>query len=245
MHRKIAVCLLFVCLGLGAQERTWKKQNERKEGVETITELTSSGGLVCRVVSATELKDSDALVIGSSLNAIWAIPGMRGTEASARMDDRGDGGFRLVVYPASFMNGGEDLSGYFPSGMAFYFYTSLFYDISMKVGDFMPKITGAFVSPEGLIKHVSAAVLMPDMYMFDQSLAGRIDRLEKALVAALAKSAPKAGVSPETALAVLNEYNAAPNQTPQTILAALKKKGFKTNIKEVRAVLWTYFGVYQ
>ncbi|MDR1127042.1 MAG: hypothetical protein LBL06_02815 [Treponema sp.] len=240
MCKRIVVCLLFVCVGLNAQE--WAKRNERKEGAEIVTELASSGGRVCRVVSANGLKDSDARVIGASLNTVWAIPGMRGTEASARMNESGDGRFRLVVYPVSFTNGGEELSGYFPSGMSFYFYTSLFYDISMKVGDLMPKVTGAFVSPEGLIKHISAAILMPEMYMFEQSLLGRIDRLERALIAALAKSAPKGGVSPATALAVLNEYNAAPNQSPEMVFAALKKKGFKTNVKEVRAVLWTYFG---
>ncbi|MDR0785659.1 MAG: hypothetical protein LBE74_07245 [Treponema sp.] len=242
MYRKIIfIGLLFACAGLNAQE--WEKRNERKEGSETVTELASSGGLVCRVVSANELNDADARVVGASLNAVWAIPGMRGTESSAYMDEKGDGGFRLVVYPESFTNGGEELSGYFPSGMAFYYHTSLFYDISMKVGDFMPKVTGAFVSPDGLIKHVSAAILMPEMYMFDQSLLGRIDRLEKALVAALAKSAPKTGVSPETTLAVLNEYNANPNQNAEAVFAALKKKGLKTNVKEVRAVLWTYFGI--
>jgi hypothetical protein len=244
MCKKIAVCLLFVCVELNAQERIWEKRNERKDDAETIVELTSSDGLVCRVVSTNGLTDSEVQVIGNSLNAVWAIPGMRGIEASARMDEKGSGGFRLVVYPVSFMNSDEELSGYFPSGMAFYFHTSLFYDISMKVGDFMPKVTGAFVSPEGLIKHVSAAILMPEMYMFDQSLFGRIDRLEKALIAALAKSAPKAGVSSETTLAILNEYNAIPNQNSEMIFVALKKKGFKTNIKEVRAVLWTYFGAF-
>ncbi|MDR0644117.1 MAG: hypothetical protein LBG05_04260 [Treponema sp.] len=244
MYKKTTICLLLVCVGLNAQERVWERRNERKDDAGTVTELVSSDARVCRVISTNSLGDSDARVISNSLNAVWAIPGLRGTESSARMDEKSDGGFRLVVYPVSFMNGGEELSGYFPSGMTFYFRTSLFYDISMKVDDLMPKVTGAFVSPEGLIKHISAAILMPEMYMFDQSLLGRIDRLEKALIAALAKSAPKVGVSPETTLAVLNEYNANPNQNSEAVFTALKKKGLKTNIKEVRAVLWTHFGIF-
>jgi hypothetical protein len=131
---------------------------------------------------------------------------------------------------------------FLPSGLSFYFRRSLFYDISIKAGDFIPKVTGAYISPDGLMRHISAAILMPEMYLYDQSLMERVERLENALMAALKKAAPSSGISSEIVLAVANIHNENPGISPEETLKILKARKVKTDIKEVRAVYFVLFG---
>ncbi|MDR1073145.1 MAG: hypothetical protein LBL45_05655 [Treponema sp.] len=220
----------------------WSLVNEIQGRTEVVTVLAGQGGRSVNVVSATALGKNDIAAIGNSLNTVWAIPGLEGVEASVRLDSDG---FRLVVYPTSFRSEGRDLMPFLPSGLSFYFRRSLFYDISIKAGDFIPKVTGAYISPEGLLRHISAAILMPEMYLYDQSLVERVERLENALMAALKKSAPTSGVPSETVLAVANIYNENPGISPEETLKILKARKFKTDIKEVRAVYFVLFGGLQ
>jgi hypothetical protein len=217
----------------------WSLLNETQGLNQMITMLSGPNGRTASVISAAALSKGDIAAIGNSLNTVWAIPGLRGTEASVRLDSDG---FRLVAYPTSFVSEGINLMPFLPSGISFYFRTSLFYDISLKVNNFIPKVTGAYISPEGLIRHVSAAILMPEMYLYDQSLLERIERLENALMAALKKAGPTSGVSSEIVLAVANICNENPDITPEAVLKELKTRKFKTDIKEVRAVYFVLFG---
>ncbi|MDR2794035.1 MAG: hypothetical protein LBB61_10315 [Treponema sp.] len=236
----VVSAVFFTCFPMyiwGADE--WSLLNETQGKDQIVTVLSGPGGRTASVISAAALGRSDIAAIGSSLNTVWAIPGLKGTDASARLDSDG---FRLVAYPTSFIAGGRDLMPFLPSGLSFYFRTSLFYDISLKVNDFIPKVTGAYVSPEGLIRHVSAAILIPEMYLYDQSLMERIERLENALMAALKKAGPTSGVSSEIVRAVANICNENPGITPEAALKELKTRKFKTSIKEVRAVYFVLFG---
>jgi hypothetical protein len=238
--RSLCLVVFFtgVSLFIGAEE--WSVLQEKTQGAnQMVTVLSGSGGRTANVISAAALGKSDIAGIGGALSAVWAIPGLKGTEASVRLDPDG---FRLVAYPTSFVSEGRNLMPFLPSGLSFYFRTSLFYDISLKVDDFIPKVTGAYISPEGFIRHISAAILMPEMYLYDQSLMDRIERLEKALMAALKKAGPTSGVSSDFVLAVANIHNEKPDITPEMMLKELKTRGFKTNIKEVRAVYFVLFG---
>jgi hypothetical protein len=220
----------------------WSLVSETQGKTEMVTVLAGAGGRFVSVVSTAALGKNDIAAIGNSLNTVWAIPGLEGVDASVRLDADG---FRLVVYPASFRSEGRDLMPFLPSGLSFYFRRSLFYDISIKAGDFIPKVTGAYISPEGLLRHISAAILMPEMYLYDQSLVERVERLENALMAALKKSAPASGVPSETVLAVANIYNENPGISPEETLKILKARKLKTDIKEVRAVYFVLFGDLQ
>ncbi|MDR0706550.1 MAG: hypothetical protein LBF60_01555 [Treponema sp.] len=217
----------------------WSPVNETRGKNEVVTVLSGPGRRTVSVISAMALEKADIAVIGNSLNTVWAIPGLEGVEASVRLDSDG---FRLVVYPTAFRSEERDLMPFLPSGLSFYFRMSLFYDISIKAGDFIPKVTGAYISPEGLMRHISAAILMPEMYLYDQSLVERVERLENALMAALKKSAPTTGISSEIVLAVANIHNENPGISPEETLKKLKERKFKTNIKEVRAVYFVLFG---
>lgn len=231
--------LFFIGFPTGIWADEWSLVSKTQGTNEVITILSDTRGRTARVVSMAALGKMDIAAISNSLNTVWAIPDMNGTEASVRLDADG---FRLVVYPTSFVSEGRDLIPFLPSGLSFYFRTSLFYDISLKVEGFIPKVTGAYVSPEGLIRHLSAAILMPDMYLYDQSLLERVERLESAVMAALKKSGPKEGVSIEIVLAVANICNEKPGISPEAVLKELKAQKFKTDIKEVRAVYFVLFG---
>jgi hypothetical protein len=231
--------VLFVVFSMRIWADGWSLSNETQGKSEMVTVLSGPDRRTVNVISAKSLGKNDIAAIGNSLNTVWAIPGLEGVKASVRLDSDG---FRLVVYPTAFRSEGRDLMPFFPSGLSFYFRMSLFYDISIKAGDFIPKVTGAYISPEGLLRHISAAILMPEMYLYDQSLVERVERLENALMAALKKSAPAGGVSSETVLAVVNIHNENPGISPEETLKKLKAKKFKTDIKEVKAVYFVLFG---
>jgi hypothetical protein len=231
--------LFFAVFSVPARGEEWSLVNETQGKNEVISLLSDQSGRSATVVSAASLGRSDLAAVSNSLNVVWAIPGMDGREASVRLNAEG---FRLVAYPASFVSEGRDLMPFLPSGLSFYFRTTLFYDISLKVGGFIPKVTGAYISPEGLMRHISAAILMPELYLSDQSLLARLERLERALMAALKQSGPRDGVSGEMVIAVANICNENPGISPEGVLQALKAQKVKTNIKEVRAVYFVLFG---
>jgi hypothetical protein len=248
MMRKItgavacAVALLFVCGGV-CFAQNWTAgaaAGDKNDKSGIVTPMTGPNGRSARVVSDSPLTGEDAALIGRCLDAIWAIPGLQGTEASVRAEEHS---FRFVVYPASFTYSGGDFASMLPSGLSFYYRTSLFYDVTLKVGGYSPKVTGAYISPDGFIKNLEAAAAMPELYMYDESVLQRLDRLEAALVAVLAKSVPKSGVARETMLAIAGARNANPAITPEETVSALKDQGIKTTVKEVSAVFIVLFGM--
>jgi hypothetical protein len=207
---------------------------------QTTTELDSPEGKHCRVLSEGPLTPAETAAVTAALDTVWAIPGLEGTEASVRMEGAN---FRLVVLPTAFSYRGEDFLPRLPSGLSFYYRTSLFYDITMKVDGSMPKVTGAYIESEGLLKNIAAAVLMPSLFMYDDAILERVERLEAAVMATVQKGNPKAGLSSDLVTAVMSERNARPGATYGEIVAALKARGVKATVKDVKAICWVYFGM--
>jgi hypothetical protein len=227
-----------VLCGLPAAAQSWTIDERTAEGDEMLT-ILSGGGRIARVISGAPLEAAEVERIGGSLNAVWAIPGLEGREAAVRVEGEG---FRLVVYPVSFVYNHEDFLPRLPVGLAFYYRTALFYDVTLKVDNYMPRVTGAYISPEGFLKALSAAVFMPEMYMYDEALLRRIERLETALMAVIKKSAPRAAVAPELITAVINLYNENPGITPAQAVRALRSRGIRATANEVRAVFMVLLG---
>jgi hypothetical protein len=219
----------------------WTAGAASVEKNETVTALAGPHGRAARVVSQSALTPADAAIIGGCLDAIWAIPGLQGRDALVRADDSG---FRIVVTPASFSYGGRDFVPLLPSGLAFYYQSSLFYDVTLKVDSYMPKVTGAYISPEGFLDRLDAAVKMPDLFMEDRgSLQTRVERLEAALMAVIAKSPPKIGIDRELVTAIMNARHESPDITPAETVSLLKEQGLRATVKQVSAVFFVYFGV--
>lgn len=239
--QKIRVFLLFVllagmCIPLHAQ---WTARSTSQSGGDTITELSGTSGRTARVISASSLTGAETALIGNCLDAVWALPGIQGQEASVRMENNG---FRFAVYPTSLSYKEQDFAPLLPSGLGFYYRSSLFYDVTLKVDNLMPKVSGAYVSPEGFLEHLESAVQAPALFMYDGSMAQRMERIEGALMALIAKSPPKTAVAPATVNAVINARNENPAITPAQTVAVLQKQGIKTTVKEVTAVFIVFFG---
>ena len=85
--QKIRVFLLFVllarmCIPLHAQ---WTARSTSQSGGDTITELSGTSGRTARVISASSLTGAETALIGNCLDAVWALPGIQGREASVRI----------------------------------------------------------------------------------------------------------------------------------------------------------------
>ncbi len=234
---------LFVCMTAGlACAGGWETVKTEQLKNETVTELSGSGGRKARVVAAAPLSPDDTVLVGNCLDAVWALPGLEAESASVRMDDTG---FRFVVYPLRFVFSDTDFVPFIPSGLAFYYKDTLFYDIMMKVGDFMPRVAGAYVSPDGLLNNLYAATIMPNAYLGDASVSDRLARLEAAVMAVSKKglfSKPSA-VSSAVVQEILLLYNENPSVTPKEALAALKEKGIKASKADVEAVFIVLLGI--
>jgi hypothetical protein len=224
--------LCLTCIMIYAQD-VWTAGKSSTQKGTTITTL-SNGDRLARVISVEALKAADVELIGNCLNTVWAIPGIAGKDASVRMEGSG---FRLVINPTALVYRGDDLVSKLPGGLGFYYLSGLFYDVTLKVDSFSPKVTGTYVSPDDFLKQLSAAILRPEMYMYDDALLRRVERLEAALMAVIKKSSAGISVTPEFITAVLSISNEQPGIGAKEITALLKARGIKTNVKEVRAVL--------
>ncbi|ULQ60728.1 hypothetical protein K7I13_05510 [Brucepastera parasyntrophica] len=240
MFRKsfvFAVLLLSIAT-LSAQN--WTAGDVAETRNETVTVLAGDGGKSARVISAGPLAEDDIRLIGNCLDTVWAIPGLEGTDASVRIEDNG---FRLVIYPVSFVYNRENFAPRLPSGLSFYYRNSLFYDVTLKVDSYMPKVTGAYVSPEGFLKSLYGALVVPEMYMYDESLLKRVERIENALIAVVNKTSPQP-VNEDLVLDVISLYNENSKITPAQVVTALKRRGIKTSVKEVKAIFIVMLGKY-
>lgn len=194
------------------------------------------------VYSDIPLSNDIITKIGNTLNTVWALPGLSGTSATVMVED--DTVFRFVIYPDELLYKMNDFKEFLPSGMAFYYNTALFYDITMKVGDLMPKVAGAYVSPDDLLSEMKSASIMPDMYMYDTYFLKRLERLEKALMAVSKKNifGQTSEVSEDIVLAIRSMYNENPKITKKEVADKLRQKNIKATATDINAVFMVYLG---
>ena len=194
-----------------------------------------------------EENSSEAVLdkITNCIDTVWSIPNIEGTKASVNVES--DSNFRFIIYPSKLIYEDVDYAKNLPSGMAFYYNYSLFYDVSLKVEDLMPRITGAYISPEDLLAQIKSATQSPDLFMYDEYVLQRLDRLENAVMALSKKGifAKATNVDPEIVLAVRSLYNENPDLTQKQILSILKEQGMKVSASDVAAVRLVYLGIIE
>lgn len=237
--KKIFILLLFIGLTFFAFGNEW----DIKEVSDGLFEGRRSDGK--NVVVLIENGVSEAVVekITNSLDVVWSIPGIQGTKASVNVES--DTKFRFIIYPTELIYEDINLAENLPSGMAFYYDSALFYDVNLKVDNLVPRVTGAYISPDDLLIQLKTATSAPDLYMYDEYVLERLDRLENAVMALSKKGlfAKPSEVPVETVLAIRSIYNDNPDLTPKQILNILKEQGIKASASDVAAVRLVYLGI--
>jgi len=236
--KKISLSVLIVLLSCALFAQGWTLTGT--QGARS----TMEGPEGKKAVLYSDIPVTDEIIqkVGNALTTVWALPGLEGSSSTVMLEEASV--FRFVVYPDKLVYNKSDFKEFFPSGMAFYYNNALFYDITMKVGDLMPKVAGAYISPEDLLGEIKSASIMPDMYMYDTYFLKRLERLEKALMAVSKKNlfGQTTEVSEDIVLAVRSMYNENPKITKKEVADKLKQKNIKATAADINAVFMVYLG---
>lgn len=210
---------------------------------EGIFEGTRDDGKTAVVVLNNSVSENIVEKIQNCLDVAWSIPGIKGTKASVNVES--DTKFRFIIYPTELIYDDIDFAKNLPSGMAFYYNSALFYDIILKIDDLVPRVNGAYISPEDLLSQLKSAIVSPDLFMYDEYVLQRIDRLENAVMALSKKGifAKPSKVSPELVNAIRSLYNENPDLTSKQVVSILKEQGYKVSSSDVAAVKLVYLGL--
>jgi len=210
---------------------------------ENLYEGTREDGKNVSIFTHSELSSELLDKIKNCLNVAWNIPGIEGSKTSVNVEENST--FRFIVYPTALNYENLDLSKYLPVGISFYYDTALFYDVTLKVENLVPKITGAYISPKDLLSELKNVTISPDLYMSDDYILERIARLENAVMALSKKSvfSKIAEVDPALVFAIRSLYNENPNLTSKQILSILKEQGFTVSASDVSAVRLVFLGI--
>jgi len=226
--------------------RGWKiKENSENEKTNVIEIATFDGRIASINIDDNLNLEKILKPIGRALDAAWEIPGMKADRAAVYVEDLSR--FRLVVFPTSFVYKDINLCEYLPSGIAFSYDASLVYDVLLKVGDLMPRVTGIFISEKDLAELLYHAVIAPDVYVYDDSLAARVERLEKALLAL----APKAmyskpyEIDPELIQTVKKLYSENNDISKKEVIAWLKQRKIKYTQSDIDTIFVVLLGIYR
>ena len=206
---------------------------------------TFDGKKATVIMSSGLLSDAQLETVGRALDIAWAVPGLDVKLATVFVEN--DKNFRFVLYPSSLVYRSTQLLEYLPSGLTFTYNTALFYDIVLKVRDLVPRVTGAYVSPDDLVSALYKATIVPDLYMYDNDLVERVERLEKALLALSQKGfyAKPYQVDESLIQYVKNKYNENKNITKKDITAALKADGIKYKMSDIDTIFVILLGIYE
>lgn len=239
--KKIIFSVIFLGVFFTLSAQNWVVTETK--GSQYIIESSDSKKTI--VYSNTILSDALLQKIGNCLNAAWAIPGIEGSSASLKVES--ESVFRFVLYPDSFSYKNNDFNALLPSGLGFYYNSALFYDITMMVGDLMPKVAGAYASPDDLLSEMHSASIMPDMYMYDTYFLKRLERLEKALMAESKRNifGKTSEVSEDIVLTIKSMYNENPSITKREVAEKLKQKNIKATTADINAVFMVYLGIIE
>lgn len=227
--------MFFVFITSTTFANTWTFQDSG-----TVTDTT---GKECIIFSDITISSEMQELISNTLDVLWAIPGLSGTKSSVMVDS--DNYFFFTIYPESLVYQEIELNDFLPSGLSFRYEYSLFYDATLKVDDYLPRITGAYVSPTGLLDQLYEVTIMPELYVHGDVLLERIARLESAVMALSKKSVfsqPKS-VSDDIVLEVVAAYKKNPNITVSEVVSQLKEDGMAVAKKDVEAVFMVYLGI--
>lgn len=205
---------------------------------------TFAGRTASVTVPGGFLSDERLTAIGRALDATWNIPGLTVKQTSVYVET--DRKFRFVIFPSSLIYEENELKDFLPSGITFVYDTSLIYDVVLKVNNVKPRVKGTFVSAEDFALLVYRATIFPDLYLYDNDLANRVERLEKAVLSLAPRGfyARPYSISPEVIQFVKNMYNENNNITKKEVIAALKEQKIKYASSDVDAIFAVLFGVY-
>lgn len=237
--KKLIVSLFLMISTLFVFATDW----EISEQNSNITTIINSQGKKALIISTQILLDENLQKIYNVLDTIWAISELQGTQASIKIESNAR--FHLVIYPTELTVNSVSLLPYIPSGLSFYYDNSLFYDVSLKVNDMMPKVKGAYIDSTDFLEQLLLATKMPEWFMSDTHLQNRIALLEKTLIAILNKnwSGKPVPVADEIIKKIIGYYGENPLITEEETLQKLKSEGYQTNLKEIKAVFIVYFGI--
>lgn len=210
-----------------------------------IMTLSRADGKTVIVADGTSVSDASISKLTTCLDTAWAIPGLTGTRASAAFADNGS--FRFVLYPESLSYEGKDFVQFLPSGLAFRFDTALFYEVTVKVDELIPRVQGAYIAPDAFLSQLSEAVRSPEMFLSDAYVFERLERLEAAVMALSKKGvfAKAALVDPELVLVIKSIYNENPGMTQKEMAAELKHRGYAASSADIAAVYMVYMGLIE
>ena len=232
----LAFLMIFTSFSMFAQWNISKVSEELYEG-------SREDGKVVTIFSNTSISPETLEKVQNCLDIVWNIPGIQGTKASVNVDSDND--FHFIVYPSSLTYENVDLAKNLPSGMGFYYESALFYDVTLKVEELMPRVTGAYVSPKDLLAKLKSSTEFPDLYMYDEYVLERLSRLENAVMALSKKGifSKPAEVDSELVFAIRSIYNSNPDLTSKEVLSILKEQGFTVSASDVAAVRLVYLGL--
>ena len=230
------ILLIFTSFSMFAQWNISKVSEELYEGVR-------DDGKVVTIFSNSSISTETLEKIKTCLDIVWNIPGIQGTKASVNVES--DTNFHFNVYPTALSYENVDLAKNLPSGMGFYYDSALFYDVTLKVEELMPRVTGAYVSPKDLLAKLKSSTEFPDLYMYDEYVLDRLSRLENAVMALSKKGifSKPAEVDSELVFAIRSIYNSNPDLTSKEVLSILKEQGFTVSSSDVSAVRLVYIGL--
>ncbi len=240
MKKMILIVLLCsLCVSM-AFSNTWALSEDGGK-----TTLKDETGKVVELFSNTRVTAEEITRIGTALNTIWAIPGLTGTRGRVNIEP-GDY-YHFILYPDSFIYNGIEFKDYMPSGLSFRYDSALFYDITLKVDDFLPRSSGAYVSPDDFLEQLYSVYILPELYLQGDVLLRRIERLESALMAISKKGlfSKSSEVKDEIVIAVVLLHNENPNITIKEATDALKEQGLDASKKDVEAVFMIYLGEFE
>ena len=238
--KKIILIMGIITISTSLFSQTWNYSETGKLGY-----LTDKTGKECEIFSEITISEEVLEIISNSLTSIWAIPGLEGTKSSVTVSS--DNYLFFTIYPKSLQYKETDLNQYLPSGLTFKYENSLFYDVTLKVNEYLPRITGAYVSPKGLLEQLYEGSIMPELYLHGDVLLERIARLENAVMALAKKGvfSKASSVNNEIVLEVVSAYNQNPDITISETLSLLSDKGISASKKDIEAIFMVYLGIIQ
>ncbi len=233
------VLLCSLCVSV-VFSNTW---NLSEESGSTL--LEDETGKAVELFSSTRITTEEVDTISTVLDTIWAIPGLNGTRGRVTIEP-GDY-YHFILYPDSFIYNGIEFKDYMLSGLSFRYESALFYDITLKVGDFLPRSSGAYVSPNDFLEQLYSVYILPELYVQGDVLLQRIERLENALMAISKKGlfSKSSEVKDEIVIAVVLLHNENPNITIKEATDVLKEQGLDASKKDVEAVFMVYLGKFE
>lgn len=238
------VAVLMLCSLLAAESWTGAVSDD---GTRTLSRADGKTVTFLNTVAGTTdaVPDSSVSKLTACLDTVWAIPGLKGTRASAAFADNGS--FRFVVYPDELTFGGKNILQNLPSGLAFRFDTALFYEVTVKVNDLIPKVQGAYIAPDAFLSQLSEAIRSPELFLSDSYVFERLERLEAAVMALSKKGVFTKAVlvDPEIVLVIKSIYNENPGMTQKEMAAELKQRGYAASSADIAAVYMVYLGLIE